>query len=243
MSARFRSGRVNGGIDSAMRTSARQPSATAPSRCRFWCGASPAAAQCDVYVSRSEWMPHHSRGRLAHRRPAPGSTASASQGRNRINQGQGLLRVVRLPGQANCEWDAPRITDQMPFAPALGAIGGIRTCQRAATSAHRATVNDGTRPINFAVRASQLRRTKCIRSQTPSCCQSRRRRQQVIPDPQPSSFGNICHGIPLRSTKGCRETGAIRDARPSTVRSRRTAEAVRFHSASGNSTAAINRRR
>ena len=34
-----------------------------------------------------------------------------------------------------------------------------------------------------------------------SCCQSRRRRQHVMPDPQPNSWGNICHGIPLRSTK------------------------------------------
>jgi hypothetical protein len=59
------------------------------------------------------------------------------------------------------------------------------------------------------LRASQFRSAKCIRSQMPSCCQSRRRRQQVIPDPQPSSFGNICHGIPLRRTK----TIPVRQAR------------------------------
>ena len=34
----------------------------------------------------------------------------------------------------------------------------------------------------------------------PSSCQSRKRRQHVMPDPQPSSRGSICQGIPLRST-------------------------------------------
>jgi hypothetical protein len=148
-----RSGRVDGGIDSATRTSARQPSATAPSRCRFWCGASPAAAECDVCASRSGWMPHHSRGRRAHRRAGTGVDRVRLAGWNRIDQGQGFLRVISISAsQTDCEWDALRIRDQMPFAPALGAIGGIRTCLRAATHGpHRATVNDRTRPINFAV--------------------------------------------------------------------------------------------
>ena len=86
-------------------------------------------------------------------RPAPGSAAFALQRRNRIDQREGFLRVVAIgTGQSDRERDALCITDQMPFAPALGAIGGIRTCQRAATyGPHRATVNDGTRPINFAV--------------------------------------------------------------------------------------------
>ena len=29
----------------------------------------------------------------------------------------------------------------------------------------------------------------------PTCCQSRRRRQHVIPQPQPSSYGSISHGM------------------------------------------------
>lgn len=40
----------------------------------------------------------------------------------------------------------------------------------------------------------------CKRSQTPAFIQSRRRRQQVIPDPQPISWGNISQGIPLLRT-------------------------------------------
>ena len=40
----------------------------------------------------------------------------------------------------------------------------------------------------------------CSRCQTPACCQSRKRRQQVIPDPQPISWGRYSHGIPVLST-------------------------------------------
>jgi hypothetical protein len=43
--------------------------------------------------------------------------------------------------------------------------------------------------------------TWCNRSQTPASCQSRRRRQQVMPLPQPSSWGSISQGIPDWSTK------------------------------------------
>ena len=180
--------------------------------------------------------------------PAPGSAAFASKGRNRINQSQGLLRVISISaGQADREWDALPVTDQMSFTPTLGAIGGIRTCLRAATdSPHRATVNDRTRPINSG-RERASSKAKCIRSQMPSCCLSRRRRQQVIRDPQPSSFGNICHGIPLRNTKRI----PVRQARSGT-RGRPPfscgdeagrSGSMRSHSASGNSTAAINCRR
>jgi hypothetical protein len=44
-------------------------------------------------------------------------------------------------------------------------------------------------------------RTRCNRCHTPSWCQSRRRRQQVMPLPHPISWGSISHGIPLLSTK------------------------------------------
>lgn len=36
---------------------------------------------------------------------------------------------------------------------------------------------------------------------TPAACQSRKRRQQVMPEPQPISCGSISQGMPLRSTK------------------------------------------
>ena len=64
----------------------------------------------------------------------------------------------------------------------------------------------------WSSRASQSRSAKWIRSHTPACCQSRKRRQHVIPDPHPSSCGSICQGMPLRRTK----TMPVRHARSET---------------------------
>jgi hypothetical protein len=55
-------------------------------------------------------------------------------------------------------------------------------------------------------RASQSSSAKWIRSHTPARCQSRKRRQHVIPDPHPSSCGSICQGIPLRRRRQCRSS-------------------------------------
>jgi hypothetical protein len=49
-------------------------------------------------------------------------------------------------------------------------------------------------------RPKRSNRTRCSLSQTPAACQSRSRRQHVIPDPQPISCGNISQGMPLFST-------------------------------------------
>jgi hypothetical protein len=43
-------------------------------------------------------------------------------------------------------------------------------------------------------------RTRCSFFQTPAACQSRSRRQHVMPDPQPLSCGSISQGTPLVST-------------------------------------------
>jgi hypothetical protein len=40
-------------------------------------------------------------------------------------------------------------------------------------------------------RESQSSNAKWIKSQIPFFCQSRNRRQQVMPEPQPSAFGNV----------------------------------------------------
>jgi len=181
--------------------------------------------------------------------PAAGSTASALQRGNRIDQRQGFLRVISISaGQADCEWDALRITDQMPFAPALGAIGGIRTRLRAATDGpHRATVNDGTRPINFAVARQTAQKREVHQIPDAFLLPIPQAAPTGHPRSEPSSFGNICHGIPLRSTKWM----PVRHARSGTLGrppfgrggDGGRSGSMRFHSVSGNSTAAINRRR
>src|SRR5215210_5955666 len=53
----------------------------------------------------------------------------------------------------------------------------------------------------WSVSPRRSRRTRCSLSHTPASCHSLRRRQQLIPDPQPISWGSISQGIPLFRTK------------------------------------------
>ena len=90
-------------------------------------------------------------------RPLPRSTAFAVQRRNRI-QRQGFLRVVPIrAGQTHGERYASTVANQMALAPALGPIGGVRTCL--VTAMHRAdgtTVHDRSRPINLIVSSEPI---------------------------------------------------------------------------------------
>ncbi len=49
--------------------------------------------------------------------------------------------------------------------------------------------------------ASRWSSTQCKTSHTPCACQSRSRRQHVMPEPHPISGGSSSHGVPVRSTK------------------------------------------
>jgi hypothetical protein len=48
---------------------------------------------------------------------------------------------------------------------------------------------------------SRSKSTRCSSRHTPASCQSRKRRQQVLPEPQPISWGSISQGMPLLRTK------------------------------------------
>jgi hypothetical protein len=55
-----------------------------------------------------------------------------------------------------------------------------------------------------SIRSASPRRsrsTRCNSHQTPAACQSRRRRQHVIPLPHPISCGRYSHGMPVIKTK------------------------------------------
>ena len=62
-------------------------------------------------------------------------------------------------------------------------------------------------------RSNQLNSSWCNLRHTPARCQSRRRRQQVIPEPQPISGGSISQGMPLRKTKRMPVSAARSDRR------------------------------
>ena len=130
-------------------------------------------------------------------------------GGNRIHQRESFLRVVPVrAGQAPGERYTAPVANQMA-APALGPIGWIRTGLVTAVHARRQQLSPLATNQSVVAREANPGAQSGSDSTPPACCQSRTRRQHVIPDPHASSCGSICHGIPLQRTK----TMPVRHAR------------------------------
>jgi hypothetical protein len=110
------------------------------------------------------------------------------------------------------QWDAPAVRNKVALRALLSLIRRIRSGFRAPLLAGMEAESSEARSHSIcSASPRQSRRTRCSLSHTPPSCHSLRRRQQVIPDPQPISFGSISQGIPLFSTK----TMPVRAARSS----------------------------
>lgn len=135
--------------------------------------------------------------RLAHR-----STRTAAQRRNRVNQGQKLGDVVAVGGgQERRQRDATRLGENVVFRPRLAAIGWVRSSFFPPRNARTEALSTRARVRSSWPRwRNSASKTACSRRQTPARCQRTSRRQHVLPEPQPISFGSICHGSPLRKT-------------------------------------------
>src|SRR4051812_38498622 len=112
------------------------------------------------------------------------------------------------------------IAYQVALAAKLRPICGIWPSQQPPKTARTEQLSTTARDQSiWPSRESQSNNTKWIKSQIPSCCQSRNRRQQLIPEPQPSPCGSIRQGIPLRSTKNdAREASPVCQTRSPTLR-------------------------
>src|SRR5229473_8186637 len=130
------------------------------------------------------------------------SPSLALQGWDSINQCEGLLRIVTIgPGKLDCQWNALTVANQMTLAAELGPIGRIGTRLEPPKTARTELPSTTARDQSILPqRPSQSKSKKCINCQIPASCQSRKRRQQVMPEPHPSSCGSISHGMPLRNT-------------------------------------------
>ncbi len=122
--------------------------------------------------------------------------------RNAVDQGQQLRNIVAVGlGENDRQGNALGIREEMVFRARFTAIGWVRssffppwTARTEELSATARAKSSLSAWRNFASN------TRCNRSQTPACCQSRSRRQQVIPEPHPISLGSISQGIPDCST-------------------------------------------
>ena len=120
-------------------------------------------------------------------------------------------------GQLDCQGNAMTIANQVALTATLSPICRIWPSQPPPKTARTEQLSTTARDQSIRPsRESQSSNAKWIKSQIPSCCQSRNRRQQVMPEPQPSAFGSIRQGIPLRSTKimPARQARSVRRGRP-----------------------------
>jgi hypothetical protein len=135
--------------------------------------------------------------RFAHR-PA----RTPAQRRHGVDQGQQLGDVVPVGrGQRRDERNPVRVGENMMFRPGFAAIGRVRSSFFPPRTARREALSTTARARSSWPRCrNSSSNTRCSRFHTPARCQRRRRRQHVVPEPQPSSWGNMFHGMPLRST-------------------------------------------
>jgi hypothetical protein len=131
-----------------------------------------------------------------------GSADLAADRRNGFHQRQKLCHVVSVcTSKRGCQWNARRIRNDVVLATRFAAIRRVGTGFGPPSTARMLELSTTARDQSTRSAAlSSASNTSWRRFQTPASCQSRNRRQQVIPHPQPNSCGNIVQGIPLRKT-------------------------------------------
>lgn len=135
--------------------------------------------------------------------PAARASALAAEGRHRIEGGlehQAVVAVGRAdePGERL----AAAVGDDVVLRARLAAVGRVRPGLGAPLFAGTDALSRQARLQSMrSASASFCNSSRCRAAQTPAACQSRRRRQQLMPQPQPISWGNISQGMPERSTK------------------------------------------
>src|SRR5215210_2345745 len=143
-------------------------------------------------------------------RPSPTGTLDGLYG---VDEFFKDYRVVDVRcGEHYRKWDTPSVGHSMALGALLSFIRRIHSGFCAPLLAGMEAESREARSQSiwsaFPRRPSKMR---CSLSHTPASFHSLRRRQQVMPDPQPISWGSISQGMPLFRTK----TMPVRAARSS----------------------------
>ena len=105
------------------------------------------------------------------------------------------------PRQLQRKGDGLRIGEDVALRARLAAIGWVRTRRWSPFFAAMEALSREARLKSMPFwRPSRSSSICCRQPHTPAFCQSRRRRQQVMPEPQPISRGSNYHGVPERNT-------------------------------------------
>ena len=127
----------------------------------------------------------------------------AAQRWNRQHQRLQLATVMHVGGSdLGAQRNALGIGAKMMFAARFAAVGRVRPRLKPPKTAR--TLLESTTARDQSIRSATWSRCNNARwsfSQTPAFCQSRSRRQQVMPLPQPNSKGRSRQAMPVLSTK------------------------------------------
>lgn len=131
------------------------------------------------------------------------ASAHSSDRRNGIDQRQQLRDVIAVcAGQDRRDRDAIGVRGDVVLGTWSRAIGGVPACFSPAPTARMDDESTTTREKSIRSAARNLASSSsCNFSQTPASCQSRKRLQQVTPEPQPISAGRSRQRMPVLSTK------------------------------------------
>ena len=129
-------------------------------------------------------------------------TALSTDRWNGLHQGNELGDIVLIgAGDNGGKGNALAIRDYMVFtsrfAPVCRVGARLVPPKTARTLELSTTARDQS---SWSAACSLASNISWMRCQTPSICQSRRRRQHVMPHPQPKSRGRYSHGMPVRRT-------------------------------------------
>lgn len=131
-------------------------------------------------------------------RPAP----HAANRYDGLDQWSQLGDVVTIGAGQDCrDRRAVGVGGNVVFGNGSRSIGGVRASFSPAPTARIDDESTTTREKSiFSAALSFASSIACSRSHTPACCQSRRLRQQLTPEPHPISAGRSRHRMPVFST-------------------------------------------
>lgn len=129
------------------------------------------------------------------------SALSRNRG-NGIHQGKQLGHIVAVcAGNRRGQRNAVRIGEDVMLRPVFPAVRRVRARLVPPKTARTLELSTTARDQSSWSASWRWLRNTCRRScQTPASCQSRSRRQQVIPDPQAISWGRSSQGMPVFNT-------------------------------------------
>jgi hypothetical protein len=135
-------------------------------------------------------------------RPATGPATRLPDRRDGVEHRLQHLTVVAVGrAQPASQRRALAVDHNVVFGARFAAVGRVGAGLRAPFLAGTAALARDVRLQSiWSAAPSRSNSLRWICSQTPARCQSRKRRQQVMPAPQPISCGNISQGMPLFST-------------------------------------------